>query len=554
MIEANRASSSAYEVSMMHAVFGIWARMSRHTSTPLPSGSRTSSMATSGCRAGIRLRASATVPASPTTSRSSVDSRRDRRPVRTISWSSRRNTRIVIAAHLTTSGPVHGWSAPVGAVTLVPVPDDSPRRRAAYDSIEDPVKLRRVLEATLLLEADLHLGDLLTHIVDEARSLSGARYGALGVLDEEGKATVEFLASGLETDVEARLLQGPLPTGKGVLGLLISDPRPIRVPVIGDHPASAGFPPGHPPMRSFLGTPIKVHGRVYGNLYLTEKIGADEFSPDDEAVIEALALAAGIAVENARLHQRAGEVAVYEDRDRLARDLHDGVIQRLFAIGLLLQGLSVSPAGSGVADSLSAAVGDIDETIRQVRATIFELGGAGGGRGVRAHVVALAEELRPVVGFDVPVDFHGPVDTAVTDTVAEQLLPTLREALTNIGRHAEATRARVRLSIDRQPVPARDHRQRSGPAGDTDLRRRPGPAQHAPTGRGSRRHVRGDPPRGGRHHPRLAGPGLPEPPRPDHRRLKVPRGRDQLPWVTWVSLRSVDGGAGWHAPAARSTR
>ena len=325
--------------------------------------------------------------------------------------------------------------------------DHVPRQRAAYDSIEDPVTLRRVLEATLLLEANLHLGDLLTRIVEEARALAGARYGALGVLDDRGTATVDFLTSGLAPADETHLLKGPLPTGKGVLGLLITEPRPLRVPVIGAHPTSAGFPAGHPPMSSFLGAPIRVHDRVYGNLYLTEKIGADEFTPDDEVVIEALALAAGIAVENARLHQRAGEIAVYEDRDRMARDLHDGVIQRLFAIGLSLQGLSRSPAGKGVAQGLSDAVDDIDETIRQVRATIFELGGGGGGQGIRSNVVALAEELRPVVGFDVPVEFRGPVATAVSDAVAEQLLPTVREALTNVGRHAQATRASVRLSV-----------------------------------------------------------------------------------------------------------
>jgi len=327
------------------------------------------------------------------------------------------------------------------------VSDHVPRQRAAYDSIEDPVTLRRVLEATLLLEANLHLGDLLTRIVEEARALAGARYGALGVLDDRGTATVDFLTSGLDPADETHLLKGPLPTGKGVLGLLITEPRPLRVPVIGAHPTSAGFPAGHPPMSSFLGAPIRVHDRVYGNLYLTEKIGADEFTPDDEVVIEALALAAGIAVENARLHQRAGEIAVYEDRDRMARDLHDGVIQRLFAIGLSLQGLSRSPAGKGVAQGLSDAVDDIDETIRQVRATIFELGGGGGGQGIRSNVVALAEELRPVVGFDVPVEFRGPVATAVSDAVAEQLLPTVREALTNVGRHAQATRASVRLSV-----------------------------------------------------------------------------------------------------------
>ncbi len=318
---------------------------------------------------------------------------------------------------------------------------------AAYSAIDDPSKLRRILEATLLLESNLHLGDLLSHIVVEARLLANARYSALGVLDRQGTATTEFLVSGLDTEVEAHLLQGPLPTGQGVLGVLIRDPRPIRIPVIADHPASTGFPPGHPPMTSFLGSPIRVRDRVYGNLYLTDKIDADEFSADDESVIEALAVAAGIAVENARLHQRAGEVAVYEDRDRMARDLHDGVIQRLFAIGLSLQGLAATPGGSAVGPQLGQTIAEIDETIRQIRGTIFELGGSGDGRGIRARMLALADELRPVVGFDVPVEFNGAVDTWVSTAVADQLLPTLREALTNIGRHAHATRARVRLSV-----------------------------------------------------------------------------------------------------------
>ena len=118
---------------------------------------------------------------------------------------------------------------------------------------------------------------------------------------------------------------------------LITDPQPLRLASLGSHPESHEFPEGHPPMTSFLGVPIKVRDEVYGNLYLTDKLGWSEFTADDEALVGALAVAAGIAIQNARLHSRAREVAVYEDRDRLARDLHDTVIQRLFAIGLSLQ-------------------------------------------------------------------------------------------------------------------------------------------------------------------------------------------------------------------------
>jgi len=338
------------------------------------------------------------------------------------------------------------WTSRSNVVTLVPVPADRPAKRSAYDRIEDPATLRRLLEASLLLESNLDLSGLLSHIVEEALSLANARYGALAVLDTTGKEVVEFLVSGLYPDEEATLLEGPLPTGKGVLGLLIDDPRPIRIRTIGDHPASVGFPPGHPPMTSFLGAPIKVRDKVYGNLYLTEKIGVDEFTADDQAVIEALALAAGIAVENARLHQRAGEIAVYEERDRMARDLHDGVIQRLFAIGLSLQG-TAAQAGRSVASSIGGVVDDIDETIRQVRATIFELGSAGRGMGIRSNVLALVEEVQPALGFDVPVEFSGPIDAAVSDEVAEQLLATLREALSNVARHARATRASVTVAL-----------------------------------------------------------------------------------------------------------
>src|ERR1035438_9530147 len=196
-----------------------------------------------------------------------------------------------------------------------------------YRSIDDPVRLRRVLEATLLIEADLDLPTLLRHIVDEARSMTGARYGALGGLNDDRSGLSQFITVGLEPEEEDRI--GARPTGRGVLGLLTSDPQPLRISRLDTHPDRHGFPPNHPLMTSFLGVPLKVRDTVYGNLYLTDKQGWPEFTRDDEALVEALGLAAGVAIENVRLHQRVREAAVYEDRDRLARDLHDNVIQRL---------------------------------------------------------------------------------------------------------------------------------------------------------------------------------------------------------------------------------
>jgi signal transduction histidine kinase len=312
--------------------------------------------------------------------------------------------------------------------------------------IEDPVKLRRVLEATLLLEADLELPALLGHVIDEARSITGARYGALGVLNKNGTALSEFHTVGLSADQEARI--GAHPTGRGVLGLLITDPRPLRLANLGSHPDRYGFPPGHPPMTSFLGVPIKVRGDTYGNLYLTDKEGWPEFTREDEALVEALAVAAGIAIEITRLHQRIQRLAVHEDRDRLARDLHDTVIQRLFAVELSLQSLTSAERDPGAAKRLAKAIGDIDDTITQVRSSIYELGVGDEDRGVRASVLSLVRDLDPVVGFEVKVTFDGPIDSAISDRAAEHLLAAVREAVTNVGRHAQATQASVVLSVE----------------------------------------------------------------------------------------------------------
>jgi signal transduction histidine kinase len=312
-----------------------------------------------------------------------------------------------------------------------------------YHSIEDPTKLRRVLEAVLLIERDLDLPALLRHVIEEACSMTGARYGALGVLNDDKTALDEFVTIGLEPDQVAKI--GPLPTGKGVLGVLIAEPGPLRLTHLGDHPNSYGFPPGHPPMTSFLGVPIKVRDEVYGNLYLTDKVGWSEFAKDDVALVEALALAAGVAIENARLHQQVQVAAVYEDRDRLARDLHDHVIQQLFGMGLNLQGLAVRATG-GISDGLQKQVIELDEIISKVRATIYALGMGGSSRGIRDDVIALVGELRDTVGFDLDVSFDGAVNTAVTETIAEHLMATIREAVTNIERHAEATKATIALS------------------------------------------------------------------------------------------------------------
>jgi signal transduction histidine kinase len=161
-----------------------------------------------------------------------------------------------------------------------------------------------LLEAGLALASELSLDKVLQRIVELATEVTGARYGALGVIGPDQRIS-QFITVGI-TEEQRRAI-GDLPVGHGILGVLIGDAKPLRLRNIADHPRSVGFPPNHPPMRSFLGAPVKARNRVFGNIYLTEKQGAQEFSPEDEEALEVLATQAGVAVENARLHEEAAQ-------------------------------------------------------------------------------------------------------------------------------------------------------------------------------------------------------------------------------------------------------
>ena len=296
-----------------------------------------------------------------------------------------------------------------------------------------------------MLEADIDLPVLLGHIVEEARTLVGARYGALGVLNKARTGLEQFLTVGLSEPEEQAI--GPRPTGRGVLGLLITDPAPLRLSELGAHELSYGFPANHPPMMSFLGVPIRAKGEVFGNLYLTDKLGADEFTDEDEALTEALALAAGLAIDNTRLHDRVRTISVLDDRERIGRDLHDKVVQRLFAVGMALQGAARLPELELVRERIDKVIDDLDATITEIRTTIFELGDSALPGGLRQAVVSLADELAPTVGVRPELTFEGVIDNAITQQTADHLLAVLREMLSNIGKHARATRVLVILVV-----------------------------------------------------------------------------------------------------------
>ncbi|MEH0935877.1 sensor histidine kinase [Micromonospora psammae] len=163
-------------------------------------------------------------------------------------------------------------------------------------------RLRALLDAVVGIGSDLDLRSTLQRIVRSACELVGARYGALGVIGPD-RLLHDFIVHGIDPELHAAI--GDLPHGRGVLGLLIDEPRPVRMPDITQHPESYGFPPHHPPMHSFLGVPVRIRDQVFGNLYLAEKQGAPEFSEDDEEILVALAAAAGVAIENARLYALA---------------------------------------------------------------------------------------------------------------------------------------------------------------------------------------------------------------------------------------------------------
>jgi signal transduction histidine kinase len=304
---------------------------------------------------------------------------------------------------------------------------------------------RRLLDAILPVASDLSLPVVLRRIVESATDLVGARYGALGVLGAD-RTLSDFLTVGIDEAEHERI--GRLPEGQGILGLLILEPHPIRLADLTKHPDSFGFPANHPPMHSFLGVPVKVRDSIFGNLYMCEKIGAPEFSQEDEDLLVGLAAAAGVAIENARLAGRVSELALLEDRERIARDLHDTVIQRLFAVGMQLQGTARLTDKPEIASRLNQAVDDLDRTVRDIRSTIFSLSvKAETADSLRSQLTWIAEEVVDAMGFHPAVYFDGPVDSTVPDDIAEHVKAVVREALSNVAKHAGAKHAVVRVSV-----------------------------------------------------------------------------------------------------------
>ena len=312
---------------------------------------------------------------------------------------------------------------------------------------ERSLRLRlEVLDAaTQAVAADLALDGVLRRIVEAATTVVGARYGALGVLGEDGYLS-DFITVGLTAEERARL--GPLPRGHGLLDALIREGAPLRVPDIGRDPRRVGFPSYHPPMTSLLGVPIRVHEQVVGDLYLTDKVGAAAFSEEDQRLVELLAAHAGIAIENAQLHARVGELTQQRERDRIARDLHDGIIQDLYAASLQLEDAAEDQPDAARQAQLMRIVERIDGVIGDIRGYIQGLQARElAGRTLSEGIAALVATVGGRGGLAANWRVEG-AEYALPGANATALLQVTREALSNVVKHAHAATAKVRLRYE----------------------------------------------------------------------------------------------------------
>ena len=348
--------------------------------------------------------------------------------------------------------------SPIGSLWLdTPAPEGDLAARAlelALDAAWARASVRRTAdrlealdEATRAIAGVLDAERVLQLIVDRVRDLVRARYAALGIVGDTGSIE-RFITSGVTPEQRAAI--GNLPRGHGLLGLIIREGRSIRTPDIGAHPHSSGFPPNHPPMRSFLGVPVTVKGVAIGNLYLTDKEDAEEFGTADQRLVEMFALHAGIAIETARLHDQVQRLAVIEERERIGQDLHDGIIQGLYAISLSLEDVPdlMADEPAEASSRVDRAIDGLNLAIRDIRNFILGLHSELARNGdLVAGLATLAHEFQLNSMIDIELDLENVEATpsAVPLERRTQVLQIAREALSNAARHSRATQVRLAL-------------------------------------------------------------------------------------------------------------
>lgn len=316
-------------------------------------------------------------------------------------------------------------------------------------------QLAALHDAGIVLTTELNVGVVLQKVVDLARELVHARYGAVGVLDAQGQSIEQFITSGITPEQRAKL--GVPPRGHGLLGVLIHEGKPILIPDISKHPRSVGFPPNHPPMRSLLGVPIISKGRVIGDLYMTDKAEGNQdtnFTHQDQQVLEMFATQAAIAIENAQLYSQKQQLAVLQERERFGMDLHDGIIQSIYAIGLALEEaeLSVASDPPEASQRIETAIRNLNDVIRDIRNYILDLRPQRfQGRDLARGLEELARDLRANTFLTVNVNADKLEPSLLSPEQTVEILHVTQEALTNIRKHARAT------SVDLDLVRDSDH-------------------------------------------------------------------------------------------------
>jgi signal transduction histidine kinase len=312
-------------------------------------------------------------------------------------------------------------------------------------------QLAALHKAALALTKEIDLATVLQSVVDEARTLAEARYGAVGVLDENRNYIDQFIVSGITPEQRASL--GPPPRGHGLLGAIIETGESIRVSNISDHPRSIGFPPNHPPMHSLLGVPISFKDEVLGNLYLTDKLTPSgkviAFSQQDQQLLEMFATQAAIAIKNAQFHRQSQQLTLLQERDRFGMDLHDGVIQSMYGIGLMLEEaqLRFETEPEGGKDLILQAIDGLSRTIHDIRNYILDLRPQRfQGRDLHEGLAELARELRAHSFLSVDVQVETEALSRLSPEQTVEILYITREALTNVRKHARASQVEINVT------------------------------------------------------------------------------------------------------------
>lgn len=310
---------------------------------------------------------------------------------------------------------------------------------------------RRALEAlnraALAIAGELDIDKVLQLIVDSARELVGAKYAALAVGDWglPGPGNVHrFVVSGLSREQIRRIDHWP--HGRGLLGAVIHGQKPIRLRHMKSDARAVGAPEGHPSMDSFLGVPIIGGSETFGNLYLTDKAGGQEFTEADQSLIEMLAAHAAVAIQNARLYSQVERLAILEERTRIGMDLHDGVIQSIYAVGLTLEStrLALPDGADEVSTLLDTAIEGLNDAIRDIRNFILDLRPRRFAGDVQQGLAQLVREFQANTMIPVSVNIPERLDDLPLP-LGRAIFLTTQEALANIARHARAKKVDVAL-------------------------------------------------------------------------------------------------------------